>query len=232
MGRWLFLPDTVQEDIEVLARASVERLGKLRALLDSERTVRAFEVYLRVGEILGISDQQAAGLFAFWDYVQRERVENEKTGSDAFAEVVTFLEGKAASRTSPEDKESLGQTLREIKQKKAALTALLGECPKRELARKSAMLGSGPLPHFANVKTFCDIRPVYNKSGTEIVDQVALITLRLGTHSDRLEDFKEILINLRERDVDRIEGELKRLRKKLAVLKKLPPIKPIPAKKP
>ncbi len=219
MGRWLFLPDTVQKDLEILSRASVERLGELRSLLDSEERQRPFETYLHVAEILGISDEEAAGLYSFWDYVLRERVANDKASEDAVGEFVSFLEWKIASSKSQEDKEAVGHILREINQRRLALTALFEDCPHREFARKSALLEAGPLPHLANIRTFCDIRPIYNKTGTEIVDHVALITLRLGTHSSHLDENKEVLINLRERDVDRMEDELKRLRLKMAALK-------------
>jgi hypothetical protein len=231
MGRWLFLPDTVQKDLGTLSRASVERLGKLRSLLDSAEGRRNSAFYIRVAETLGVSDQEAAEVFSFWEYVQQERAEKEKTGGEAVEEFVSFLEGKLASHKSAKDKESLVQTLRETKQKSPVLAELFSDCPKREFARKSSLLESGPLPHLANIRSFCDIRPIYNKSGTEIVDQVALITLRLGTHSDHLDEHKEVLINLREQDVDRLERELKRLRQKLALMKKGFQINPSKAKK-
>jgi hypothetical protein len=231
MGRWLFLPDTVQKDLDILSRSSRECLGGLQSLLDSEEGLRAFAVYLRVAEILGISDQEAAGLYSFWEYVQQERVENEKTGGETIDEFLSFLEGKITSGKSQKDKDVPAHIASLIKQKKSVLAKLFEDCPNREFAKKTSLLESGPLPHLANIRTFCDIRPIYNKDGTAIIDHVALITLRLGTHSGHLDENKEVLINLRELDVDRIERELKRLRQKLEVLKKSSPMKPTKAKK-
>ena len=220
MGRWLFLPDTVQKDLENLSRCSAERIGNLRSLLDSASGGRNFANYLRVSEILGVSDDDAAGIYSFWDYVQRERADHEKSGADTIEELIAFLERKIASVKSAKDKEAIDKTLNQIREKSAALIALFEDCPKRDFARKSSLLESGPLPHLANLRSFCDLRPIYNKAGTEIVSQTALITLRLGTHSDHTDEHKELLINLREPDLDRLERELRRIRQKLVFLKK------------
>jgi hypothetical protein len=231
MSRWLFLPDNVQKDLEILSRTSADCLGRLRALLDSEEGLRAFAVYLRVAETMAITDQEAARLYSFWEYVQQERAENDKSGGEAVDEFLSFLEGKFGLGKSQKDKDVRAQIASGIKQKRPALTRLFDECPNREFAKKTSLLESGPLPHLANIKTFCDVRPIYDKDGTAIVDHVALITLRLGIHSGHLDENKEVLINLREPDVERIEKELERLRTKLAVLKKSLPIKPTKAKK-
>jgi hypothetical protein len=232
MARWLFLPDTVETDIGILAEASGERLAKLRSVFDSENGFRSYEGYLRVAEILGVSDEEAAKLYTFWEYVQRQRRENEKTGADTFEEFVAFLEGRIAAAKSPEAKKTLSRTLQETKQRRAALTKLFEDCPTREFARKSHHLQSGPLPHLTSVKTFCDVRPIYNEARTEIVDQVALITVRLGLHSGYLDEQKEVLINLSEADVDLIEKEFTRLRQKLAVLKHSSTLKPNKTRRP
>jgi hypothetical protein len=220
MGRWLFLPDSVLEELVILSRASVDRLAKLRLLLDSEESLRSSAVSLRVGEILGVSDQEAAGVFSFWEYVQQERTENEKTGKETLDEFLRLLKSKQNTADSPEALEFVRDTNHSIQVKRDALEALFEECPSRDYARKARLLESGPLPHLARVRTFCDLRPIYNAEGTEIIDHVALITMRLGIHNSYSDENKEVLINLRELDLKRIEEELQRTRTKLAVLKK------------
>ncbi|MGO8903238.1 MAG: hypothetical protein ACLQU5_33610 [Isosphaeraceae bacterium] len=220
MGRWLFLPDSVQDDLEVLSRASVERIGKLRSLLDSEEGLRTFSLYLRVAEILDISDQEAASLFSFWEYVQQERTEREKTGAETVAEFLAFLERKIKAGYAEEDTPDLKAARQMILGKKEALAALFEECPKREFARKTSMLERGPLPYLAGIRSFCDARPIFSKDGSEIVDTIAVITLRLATHNSHLDETKEVLINLRELDLDRIEEEIRRIRSKMDSLKR------------
>jgi hypothetical protein len=224
MGRWLFLPDSVEKDLEILSRSTVERINRVRALLDSDKGLREFAVYIRVAEILQISDEEAARLYAFWEYIQNERTENEKTGDDAVDEFASFLRGRIAtgkkSVGSVGEEDSLKEILRQIEEKKVALSRLFQDCPNRDLAKKTSRLEAGPLPHLAGINSYCDIRPVYNKDGTEIVEHLVMITLRLATHDRRLDENKDVLINLNERDLDRIETELLRIRNKLEVLKK------------
>ena len=197
MSRWLFLPDSVQKDFEILSQLLAERLGRLRALLDSEEGLGPFDLYLPVAEILDISDQEAAGLYSFWEYVQQEAPINGKTGAEAVTEFLAFLERKIASGKSPKHKDVFVHIAHGIKEQRPALTRLFEECPSRDFAKKASLLQSGPLPHLSGIKTFCDVRPIYNKDGTAIVDHIAPITLRLGTHTSDLDESKEVLINLR-----------------------------------
>jgi len=46
MAKWLFLPDSVQRDLEILSQSSVESIRNFRTLLDSE-------VVKKLGERVG-----------------------------------------------------------------------------------------------------------------------------------------------------------------------------------
>jgi hypothetical protein len=221
MSRWLFLPNSVIPDLELLAKLSTEQVEKLRDILESSGGAARYTLFLRIAEVLSIPDQDAASLYSFWDYVQDERIDNQKTGPDAVSEFAAFLKsnplGEGTSKAG-----GLSQIAKQLLEKRLPLGRLFGDLPNRERANKIQSLGSGPLPHLANVRTYCDLRPIYDKTATTITDFVASITLRIRTHAviGSTEDYKEMFVQMSEDQVAILEAEIQRLRRKLDGLRK------------
>jgi hypothetical protein len=218
MSRWLFLPHSALKDLEVLATLPPEKLDELRAILASDTGKRRYEVSLQIAEAIKIADEDAAGLYTLWRYAQDERKDSDRSGADVIDEFIAFLDAKVSRATTSVQEERFERTAKSIRSHRDALSRLFDVFPDREKTRKAYSLGLGPLPHFVNIKAICDIRPIYDEDATTIEQHAAVFTLRIVSH-DNQGKYKEMDINISEEDVTAIEEEVKRLRKKVALIK-------------
>jgi hypothetical protein len=221
MSRWLFLPDSVFRDLDTLSRLKDEDIRSLAEVLDSDKLDNMYSVYVDMAERLKVSDQEAASLYSFWDYIQREKQENGKSASDVVDAIIGFLssESAAADEQKKTDRQRIADRIRE---RREAVESLFGDFPRREQARKAHELETGPLPHISSLKAYCDLRPVFDQSGNEITAWSPIITLRVAIH-DTLDDHKEFFVQLSERNISMLEDELGRLRRKLDAMKSQAP---------
>jgi hypothetical protein len=229
MGRWLFLPNSVLSDLETIARLPVESIVNLRSAINFKKYEDKFAGYVKIAECIGVVDQDAASLYNFWDYVQRERAACQKSGSDVVDEFLAFLESAPRPVGRLEDAE-LRQIAENIRGKRQHIEDLFGEYPEREYATKAKSLEMGPLPHISNIKAYCDLRPVYDSTGATIVEYLPIVTLRVTTH-DSLDEHRDILLQVPESDLAMFEEEFERLRLKLRVLKESAIQRQLPVKK-
>src|SRR5207248_130842 len=88
-----------------------------------------------------------------------------------------------------------------------------------EFSEKVRGLQSGPLPHLDGVRTYCDLRPVYDKEANEIVSTFPVITLSLTIHDGGSDEPKDVLVQLTEADVADLIKAFDRLDKKLTKLR-------------
>ena len=213
MSRWLFLPNSAIASLRLLSRLSSEAIDELRDILEGDFGREGYSLYLRIGELAGVPDQDGATFHSFWEYVQDERRSESKSGLDVISEFVAFI--KSYSDSNPNSSEQdLDNISKKIHAKRQRLAGIFGDVPGREHARKVNALEAGPLPHISSFKSFCDLRPVFDKNGTNIVEFVPSIVLRIRTHGYP-EEHKEILVQSTESQISTLENELRRLRKKL-----------------
>ena len=222
MSRWLFLPNSVLPNLELLAGLSAEQIDSLRGILDERPKPSRYVLYVKIAEALRVSDQDAASLYSFWDFARDEREEHRKTGADIVNEFVAFLESQSsrsnASGPAPsKTKGNKNALVDKLQANRFALAALFGELPSRDESDKIESLQSGPLPHMTDFRTFCDLRPVFDKTGNEIIDFVPSIMLRIRSHSN-VNIYSEIFLQLTQDQVGTLESQIRRVRKKLKLL--------------
>jgi hypothetical protein len=210
MAHWLFLPNDAINDIETLSGLSRENLAALQKFLDSTDFQRRNTFYVKAADLLGISDEKAASLCSFVNYIQRQRTQQKKSGESVPDELEHFL------ASQPEDKRS--KLLGYVRENKKVLSDLFAELPVYELSSKIRGLETGPLPHLASFRTFCDLRPVYNPDGSKIVSSFPLITCQLVVHSTETNRHTEIVVQLKESDIEEFTSQFDRLKKKLVEL--------------
>ena len=99
------------------------------------------------------------------------------------------------------------------------IITLFSHLPKYEQHSKRHGLAGGPLPHIDEFRTYCDMRPIFDKDATSIVDVVPIITLHLLIHSEGSNEAKDILVQLTESDVNNIKEQIDRLDRKLGHLR-------------
>lgn len=217
MHRWLFLPSSVLKDLEVLARLSSVQFDELGQILCSDVGRRRYAASLQLAEALAIPDEDAAGLYSLWRYVQDERSDNAKSGRDVVNELLVFLNARAANAheaTAPRAA-WVGATFEE---KRALLEVLFGDFPERDRAKKIERLGLGPIPHFVEFKALCDVRPIYDDRAESIEKNTLVLTLRFVTHGN-YDEYNDVSMNIAEDELGVIEEELQRLRRKIALLR-------------
>lgn len=216
MAHWLFLPDEAMEDVETLTGLSSNKLLELRDFLDSSEYRSRYSFFVKVAELLGISDEAAARICTFVNYIQKQRVKSEMSGTAAIDELESFLRRKAEDTKYASKVERL---LRFTRDNRDLLSRLFSELPTYDLSEKVRGLQSGPVPHLTNFRAYCDLRPVYDAEADEIVSTFPIITLCLTTHSAASDETKEILVQLTEEDLGDFDKQFARLRKKLSRLK-------------
>src|SRR6266849_597855 len=193
MAHWLFLPNDAIDDLEVLAKLSGEEVARLREFLDSAEFRPRYNFYVKVAELLGISDESAAKLCSFVNYVQTQRTRNKQTGAAVPDEFERFLQNSLEDKDRGSRSERL---LRFIRDNRDALTRLFSALPEFDFSTKVRGLEIGPLPHLQNFRAFCDLRPVFDTGADEIVSCFPVITLCLVTHSAESDETKDVLVQL------------------------------------
>ena len=217
MKRWLFLPDDAVNELALLASLDVTGVQRIVEILDSEEVRHDPPQSLQIAEALGISDQAAAEMYGLWDYVRDEQMRHRKGDADVIKEFEHFLK-RRIGRSEGEDKENVERTLKSIQKNKKSFESLFGNLPKRAYGEKVRRLMGGPLPHLHELSTYCDLRPIYNKEGTQILEYIPIITLRLLSHT-RHDAYKEVIVQLTENDLPFIREQFQRLDRKLKALK-------------
>ncbi|HEY7156934.1 MAG TPA: hypothetical protein VH575_23400 [Gemmataceae bacterium] len=216
MAHWLFLPDDAMDDLATLAAIAPSNIEKLREFLDSSEYQIKVKSFVKVADLLGISDESAAKLCTFIDYVQRLREANGQDGAAVVSELRNFL------KRNREDKESSGDAQRLLSYLDAneeRLAKLFSELPSYVHSEKVRDLEQGPVPHLQSFRAYCDLRPVYDAQAEEIVSCFPIITLCIVTHSAESDDRQEVLIQLTEADLTEFRKQFVRLEKKLSKLK-------------
>src|SRR5437879_1285484 len=92
MAHWLFLPDDAMEDLATLAELPPEKVAKLREFLDSSDFQLRYQFFVKAADLLGVSDESAAKLCTFINYVQTQRAKNDQSGASVLDELEFFLE--------------------------------------------------------------------------------------------------------------------------------------------
>lgn len=216
MAHWLFLPDEAMEDLDALAGLTSDKLLRLRDFLDSSEYRSKYSFFVKVADLLGISDESAARICTFVNYIQKQRIKSAKSGASVPEEIEVFLHRKAEDKKHGSKVERL---LRFAKDNRELLVKLFSDLPEHDLSEKVRGLQSGPVPHLANFRAYCDLRPVYDAEADEIVSAFPVITLWISTHSASSDETKEILVQLTEANLEDFDKQFARLRKKLARLK-------------
>jgi hypothetical protein len=217
MAHWLYLPDDAVEDLMILANLKVEQAESLREHFDANDFVPRSSYYTKVADLVNISDDAASGLCSFVNSVRTQRSRQNRDAASVPDELIGFLQ------RIPKDKGS-GETIRQltdyVAEQRDFLVSLFSEPPGRDHSDKVRDLESGPLPHVHSIRTFCDIRPVYDAEATEIVAYLPMITLSMVIHKTWSDEFEEVAVLLSDSDIDDLRETLERLDKKLAILKK------------
>jgi hypothetical protein len=216
MAHWLFLPNDVMEDLAALTSFEPRKLAALRTVLDSADFQLRYSSFVKVADLLGVSDEAAARVCTFLDYLRSQRVRNKRQAQEVIEELQRFLKRKAEE---PDYAKTATQASRFLAENQAEFVNLFADAPEYEHGEKVRGLEGGPLPHLDGFKAYCDLRPVYDASADKLVSCFPVITLRLLTHSTLSHTSKEILVQLTEGDIGDIKAEFDRLEKKLAKLK-------------
>ena len=216
MDHWLFLPDDVAGDLATLAEIPSAKIDALRTLMDSGEYRPRTKSFVKVASLLSVSDETAAKLCTFIDYVQRQRETNNETGLAVVEELARFLTTAAKEKELADD---AGRLLAYVKENSQSLARLFSELPGYVHAEKVRDLEEGPVPHLRGFRAYCDLRPVFDAGANEILSMFPVITLSLSTHTADTDTTREVLIQLTEADLVDFRNQFNRLEKKLAKLK-------------
>jgi hypothetical protein len=216
MAHWLFLPDDAYEDLVILSRLSSEQIESLRKHLDSNEFQPRYAFFVKVAELLGVSDETAAKLCTFVNHVHNQRRKLNRDADSVPEEFESFLRRSAPTGKQAEELKRLTEYLKKNRQ---LLVRLFSDLSERERSGKVQELELGPLPHLHSVRTFCDVRPVYDESAGKIVANIPILTLQLVTHSTETDEYTQVLIQLTENNLTEFRKAFERIDKKLALLK-------------
>src|SRR5207302_571418 len=166
MSHWLFLPNDAVDDLETLAGLASQRIEQLREFLDSGEFRPRYSFYVRAADLLGISDESAAKLCTFIEYVQRQRTRNGKAGPTVPDELEHFLNALREDRNLGS---RTGKLLKFVREHRADMAKLFSDLSEHDYSSKVRELEAGPLPHLKSFRAYCDLRPVYNAAADQIV---------------------------------------------------------------
>ncbi|AMV30163.1 hypothetical protein VT84_37570 [Gemmata sp. SH-PL17] len=215
MAHWLFLPDDALHDLVILAALTPDQFEKLRGHLDSHEFRLQYRFYIKVADLLQISDEAAAKLSVFLNHVHTQRVRAKREAESIPTELEHFLGRIQTGENGQLAKGLIGQ----IRSKKDYIVKLFSDLPKRDFSDKVRDLETGPIPHLHSFRTVCDVRPVFNKEATEITSHLLVITLNMVTHTTVSNDYEEVVVQLAEEDLKEIRTAFERLEKKMVLLK-------------
>jgi hypothetical protein len=190
-------------------------MAKLLDHLDSSEFRPRYSFYVKVADILGLSDEASARVCSFINYIQTQRTRNEKTGESVPDEIEYFLKKSSSDEALKSKSERL---LTFVRENRLALSRLFSELSEHDFSSKVHGLETGPIAHLKSLRTYCDIRPVYNIAADAIVSCFPIITLRLLTHNGETDETQDVLVQLVESDIKDIKQQFDRLDKKLAKL--------------
>jgi hypothetical protein len=217
MAHWLYLPDDAVEDLTILASLSPEQAESLREHFDANEFVPRSSYYTNVADLVNISDDAASGLCSFINSVRTQRSRQNRDAATVPDELLGFLQRIPKDKGS---KDTIGQLADYVEKQRSFLVSLFSEPPGRGHSDKVRDLESGPLPHVHSIRTFCDIRPVYDDEASEIVAYLPMVTLSMVIHKTWCDEFEEVAVLLSDSDIDDLRETLDRLDKKLTILKK------------
>jgi len=218
MAHWLFLPNDAVQDLVILAGLTPAQLDALRSHLDSHEFRLQYRFYIKVADLLRISDEAAAKLCTFLSHVHTLRMRSKKDASTIPAELDHFLSMAPKGDKPEEDPKTLSE---KIKASQDQIVRLFSDLPQRDRSDKVRDLETGPLPHLHGFRTLCDVRPVYDDEASKITANLLVITMCLSTHKASSGDYEELVIQMTEDDVADMQKALGRLEKKLQLLKQL-----------
>lgn len=216
MAHWLFLPDDAIEDLTILEKLSSERIETLRRYLDSNEFRPQYSFFVKVAELLGITDESAAKLCTFINHVHTQRRRQERDAESVPTELESFLK---RAETAGKSLEVLKRLAAYVKANRNLIIKLFSDLHERAFSGKVQMLETGPLPHLHSVRTFCDVRPVYDEQANKIVANLPILTLRLVTHCTATDEYDQVVIQLTEANLQEFRKAFERIDKKLALLK-------------
>ena len=215
MAHWLFLPNDALGDLQILTQLPTEKIARLRTLLDSSDFRLRYKFYVSLAESLSIPDESAARLCSFVNYVQTQRKHMEQSADTVIDELKSFIK-----RHPKIEVEESKDTEKKLDEKRSLLSGLFGQLPRREFSQKRRGLETGPLPHLVSMRTYCDLRPIYDQEATTIQEMFPIVTLHMVTHSESSDKTTEVYVQLSESDVTEIKAQIERLERKLEQLEK------------
>jgi hypothetical protein len=214
MTHWLFLPDDALDDLEILSGLSVERIETLRNYLDSNEFRPRYSFYVKVAELLGVSDESAAKLCSFLNHVHTQRTKLNREAASIPNEIEHFL-----NRVPAQSRERVRPVIEYVKSNKNTIVKLFSELPVRDLEEKIVDLESSPLPHLHTFRTYCDLRPVFDSGATKIVKYLPVITFSFSTHCRETDNQEQLNVQVSESQLSEVREAINRLDKKLVQVK-------------
>jgi hypothetical protein len=216
MGHWLFLPDDAIKDVAILASLSQDRLSALRGYLDSTEFRPRYGFYVKVADLLGISDEAAANFCTFINHVNTQRMKLRREVASIPAELESFLSRVASAGKSQDEAQRL---IGFVRANRTLIANLFADLPERDFSAKVRGLETGPLPHLHAFRTFCDVRPVFDDKADGIIQQFPILTLSLVTHCTATDRYEQVVVQLTEADLTAFRDAFARLDKKLKLIK-------------
>lgn len=197
----LFLPLELREELESLLRCDDRTLAAMSHLLNTkEGAGGTYSAARALSEETGIAPYPAYQMIRVVRFLadQRQACElNDDACLDQLATAYPTLAG-------------------ELHSKRTVLADLLGQKPEAELIRKKEGLSLGIIPTMVGIRGVCDIRPVFDKDRTAIVDWVPVVLTRMTLEDDQGEEDK-ITLQFNEDSLKKLERFLDATKQKLAI---------------
>lgn len=219
MDRWLYLPPPAIRAIRSISRTTPELLERLATVLDGEPALFGQKLIIQIAATLLMPDEEALDVYHFVEYVHGRVTESKRSSAEALGEIIEYL-SIAKSRADGTKKDEFERLSSAIDARKSSLVKLLAPSTNRELAEKVRELQEGPVRLLQQARTFCDIRPIYNREGDTILAWTGTVLLRLST-ADSNGESDEFLVQLRRSDLEVLKKEVDRAFNKLEALDKV-----------
>jgi hypothetical protein len=202
--RNLTIPKEFQEDVRVLLSLSPEQIGAISRLLGSKRELGAgIPAYRLLAKVADLSTSDALDAWTAFLNLGRQQ---ERLGLPA-ERVVDDLE-----TVLPEDQEGL-----EPARRKALIELFSEGAEDRNLLEKADYLRNALVPHVTEVKTICDLRPLFDKARKEIKGATLVVLLGISSHNEEHED-ETVVFQLTRTKLTQIRESLEEAERKLAVM--------------
>lgn len=209
MKRHIFIPEQGTRDLITFASLTSSQIQKLESILSDTQNFTPLDIYVAIMNELDVDDDTAASIYNIYNYVVQVVTEKQLAPGKIIDELVLVLKNT--------EHDGADEAVMQLETNRTAFEKLLSADSMEGLAAKKRSLESGFYGSVVDIRSVCDLRPVFNPERTEILDWLSTIYFEFSVI--RGQGFPELVpISLDVRAFQQLREEVDRVERKLKII--------------